>query len=45
MQTLKDAQQASADWIDRSGTSDAPEAVALRERIGVLFQRADGTMN
>ena len=45
MQTLKDAQQASADWIDHSGTSDAPEAVALRERIGVLFERADGTMN
>ncbi len=43
--TLKEAQQASADWIDSCGTSDAPEAVALRERIGDLFQRAEGTMN
>ena len=45
MQTLKDAQQASADWIDHSGTADTPEAKALRERIGTLFQRAEGTMN
>ena len=45
LQTLKDAQAASAKWIDESGTSDAPEAVALRARIGELFQRADGTMN
>ena len=43
--TLKQAQQASADWIDRSGTSDTPEAQALRERIGDLFLRAEGTMN
>ena len=43
--TLKQAQQASADWIDLHGTSDAPEAKALRERIGELFQRAEGTMN
>ena len=43
--TLKDAQQASADWIDAHGASDAPEAVALRERIGELFLRAEGTMN
>ena len=43
--TLKDAQKASADWIDRYGTSDTPEAVALRDRIGDLFQRAEGTMN
>ena len=43
--TLKDAQAASAEWIDNSGTSDAPEAVALRQRIGELFQRAEGTMN
>ena len=43
--TLKQAQQASADWIDRSGTSDTPEAQALRERIGELFLRAEGTMN
>ena len=45
LQTLKDAQSASARWIDESGTSDAPEAVALRSRIGELFRRADGTMN
>ena len=43
--TLKEAQAASARWIEESGTSDAPEAVALRQRIGELFQRAEGTMN
>lgn len=43
--TLKEAQAASAEWIDTYGTSDAPEAAALRERIGELFQRAEGTMN
>ena len=43
--TLKDAQAASAEWIEENGTSDAPEAAALRERIGELFQRAEGTMN
>ena len=45
LQTLKDAQAASAQWIDTYGTSDEPEAIALRERIGDLFQRAEGTMN
>ena len=43
--TLKQAQQASADWINASGTSDTPEAKALRDRIGDLFLRAEGTMN
>ena len=43
--TLKEAQQASAQWIEDHGTSDRPEAVALRERIGELFARAEGTMN
>ena len=43
--TLKEAQAASAEWIDSFGTSDAPEAKALRDRIGDLFQRAEGTMN
>ena len=43
--TLKDAQSASAEWIDAYGTSDLPEAAALRERIGELFQRSEGTMN
>ncbi len=45
LQTLKDAQEASARWIDTEGTSDTPEAIALRTRIGTLFERADGTMN
>ena len=45
IQTLKDAQQASAAWIDAEGTADTPEANALRERIGELFERAEGTMN
>ena len=45
LQTLKEAQAASAQWIDESGTSDSPEAVALRGRIGELFKRAAGTMN
>ena len=45
LQTLKDAQTASAAWIDAEGTSDTPEAKALRERIGELFERAEGTMN
>ena len=43
--TLKEAQAASAEWIEESGTSDTPEAIALRDRIGELFQRAEGTMN
>ncbi len=45
LQTLKDAQTASARWIDTEGTADTPEAMALRERIGDLFTRAEGTMN
>ena len=45
LQTLKDAQAASAKWIDRFGTEDTPEARALRSRIGDLFLRAEGTMN
>ena len=43
--TLKDAQKASVRWINEYGTSDTPEAKALRERIGDLFVRAEGTMN
>ena len=42
---MKAAQQASADWIDAYGTSDTPEANALRQRIGDLFARSEGTMN
>ncbi len=45
LQTLKDAQAASAEWINNEGTGDTPEAIALRERIGELFLRAEGTMN
>ncbi len=45
LQTLKQAQQASADWIDAEGTADTPEAKALRQRIGALFSRTQGTMN
>ena len=43
--TLKQAQEASAHWINTAGTSDTPEAEALRARIGQLFLRAEGTMN
>ena len=35
----------SAQWIEEYGTSDRLEAQALRQRIGELFQRAEGTMN
>ena len=45
LQTLKQAQAASAQWIDAFGAGDSPEATALRQRIGALFQRAEGTMN
>ncbi len=45
LQTLRRAQQASADWISREGTAETPEAQALRLRIGDLFLRAEGTMN
>jgi len=45
LQTLKQAQQASAQWIDTQGTADTPEAEALRKRIGQLFLRAQNTMN
>ena len=43
--TLTIAQQASKEWIEQSGTSDAPEAKALRQRIQALFERNQGTMN
>ena len=45
LQTLKQAQEASAQWIDTQGAADTPEARALRQRIGDLFDRAEGTMN
>ena len=43
--TLKEAQAASAQWIDQSGTADTPEAKALRDRIGDLFDRSEATRN
>ena len=45
LKTLKQAQEASVQWIDESGTADTPEAIALRARISDLFQRAQGTIN
>ena len=45
LQTLKDAQAASAQWIETEGTAETPEGIALRQRIGELFRRAEGTMN
>jgi len=45
LKTLKEAQAASARWIDTEGTADTAEGRALRARIGELFTRAEGTMN
>ena len=45
LQTMKDAQAASAQWMEEAGTAQTPEAIALRSRIGELFLRAQGTMN
>ena len=42
---LKQAQQASVDWIEDHGTEDTPEAQALRSRVAELFARSEGTMN
>ena len=43
--TLKQAQQASKDWIEQEGTAATREAETLRNRIGTLFLRAQNTMN
>ena len=45
MATLKQAQEASAQWIEQWGDSDDPEAQELRRRVGELFSRSEGTMN
>jgi len=45
LDTLKQAQNASKEWIEDHGTGDSPEAEALRSRIGELFARSEGTMN
>ena len=45
LQTLKDAQAASTQWINLTDEADTPESAALRLRIGELFHRAEGTIN
>ena len=45
LETLKQAQQASIEWINAHGSEHTPEAEALRGRIGELFRRSQGTMN
>ena len=45
LQSLKEAQAAAVEWIEQFGTTDTPEAAALRDRIGQLFARVEGTMN
>ena len=45
MELLKQAQQASVEWIASFGTADTPEANALRSRVSALFARSVGTMN
>ena len=45
LQTLKQAQQASAQWIETEGSGVTPEAEAMRRRIGELFLRAQDTVN
>ena len=42
---LKQAQQASKEWIETAGTADTPESEAMRRRIGELFCRNQGAMN
>ncbi len=45
LQTLKQAQQASAWWIETQGDGKTPEAEALRLRISTLFSTGVGSMN
>ena len=45
LETLKQAQTASAQWIEAHGTDTTPEAQALRTRVAALFERSQGTMN
>ena len=35
---LQQAQTAAAQWIDRYGDADTPEAIRLRARVERLFQ-------
>ncbi len=43
LELLKQAQQASVQWIEEG--QDTPESAALSRRVGELFSRAEGTMN
>ena len=45
LETLRQAQAASLEWIERYGQMDTPESKALRARVSSLFDRAEGTMN
>ena len=45
LQTLRDAQAASAAWIDTDGAADTPQSRALRSRIAALFRQTEGAMN
>ena len=45
VETLKQAQEASARWVEEHGTEDTPEGNRLRSRIGEIFRRSEGTMN
>ena len=45
LKTLKEAQAASAQWIEEMGTENTPEGETLRRRIGEMFRRSEGTMN
>ena len=45
LETLKQAQESSAQWIDLHGAENTPESQALRSRIAELFRRSQGTMN
>ncbi len=45
LETLKQAQEASKDWIEHFGTAHTPECNALRGRIATLFAQTEGTMN
>lgn len=45
LDTLKLAQEASARWIETHGAENTPEAAALRQRIGMLFESGDTVLN
>lgn len=45
MTVLKQAQQASVQWIEAFSTEHTPESIALWERIARLFRNGQGAMN